>query len=188
MAARFVCARSVVFCQNFWKITQRLPGNWRGGGKRFSGAFRAGAPSPLACLLLACPFFLVPTTSKRLWRRLQRNKNGDSWLLEKLFVLFIQDWKLHAIVDKNLFWKLAREKFNETRQNLGRQQKWKANLQTEVKRPINGAWEQNCSIYSVGYKSSEATWRAASFAFLQRCSCGECETCLILPSDFLSDL
>ena len=41
-----------------------------GGGKRFSGAFRAGASSPLACLLLARPFFLVPTTCKRLLRRL----------------------------------------------------------------------------------------------------------------------
>ena len=36
-----------------------------GGGKRFSWAFRAGTPSPLACLILARPFFLVPTTSKR---------------------------------------------------------------------------------------------------------------------------
>ena len=35
-------------------------------------AFRAGAPSLLACLLLARPFFLVPTTSKRLLRRLGR--------------------------------------------------------------------------------------------------------------------
>ena len=72
--------RSVVFCQNFWQITQRLPGNWRGGGKRFSGAFRAGATSPLACLLLSRPFFLVPTTSKRLLRRLGLmfiQKNGD---------------------------------------------------------------------------------------------------------------
>ena len=64
--------RSVVFCQNFWQITQRLPGNWRGGGKRFSGAFRAGVPSPLACLLLARTFFLLPTTSKRLLRRIRR--------------------------------------------------------------------------------------------------------------------
>ena len=70
LAACFVCARSVVFCQNFWQITQRLPGNWKGGWKRFSGAFRAGALSPLACLLLARPFFLVPTTSKCLLRRL----------------------------------------------------------------------------------------------------------------------
>ena len=30
----------------------------------------SGASSPLACLLLARPFFLVPTTSKRLLRRL----------------------------------------------------------------------------------------------------------------------
>ena len=36
----------------------------------------------------------------------QRNKNGDNWLLEKLFVLFIQDWKLHVIVDNSLFWKV----------------------------------------------------------------------------------
>ena len=39
-------------------------------GKRFSVAFRAGAPSPIACLLLVRPFFLVPTTFKRLLRRL----------------------------------------------------------------------------------------------------------------------
>ena len=32
--------------------------------KRFSGAFRAGAPSPLACLLLAHPFFLCPLLPK----------------------------------------------------------------------------------------------------------------------------
>ena len=32
-------------------------------------AFCAGTPSPLACLLLACPFFLVPSTSKRLLHR-----------------------------------------------------------------------------------------------------------------------
>ena len=68
--ARFVCESSVVFCQNFWQITQRLPGYWRGGGKRFSGAFRADAPSSLACLLLARKFFLAPTTTKRLLRRL----------------------------------------------------------------------------------------------------------------------
>ena len=74
LATRLVCARSVVFCQNFWQITQRLPGNWRGGGKRFSGAFRAGATSPLACLLLARPFFLVPSTSKRLLRRLGQRR------------------------------------------------------------------------------------------------------------------
>ena len=31
-----------------------------GVGNDFPGAFRAGAPSPLACLLLARPFFLSP--------------------------------------------------------------------------------------------------------------------------------
>ena len=40
------------------------------GGRRFSSAFRAGAPSPLAYLALARPFFLAPTTSKRLLSRL----------------------------------------------------------------------------------------------------------------------
>ena len=42
--------------------------------------------------------------TKQLYK--QRNKNGDNWLLEKLFVLFIQDWKLRAIFDNNLFWKV----------------------------------------------------------------------------------
>ena len=39
--------------------------------KRFSGAFRAGAPSPLACLPRARPFSLSSATSKRLLRRLR---------------------------------------------------------------------------------------------------------------------
>ena len=41
---------------------------------------RGETPSPLACLLLACSFFLVPTTSERLLRRLrggQRLKNAE---------------------------------------------------------------------------------------------------------------
>ena len=38
--------------------------------QRFSGAFRAGAPSPLACLPSARPFSLSFTTSKCLLRRL----------------------------------------------------------------------------------------------------------------------
>ena len=42
----------------------RPPGNWRGAGKRFSGAFLAGTPSPLAC------HFLIPTTSKCILCRL----------------------------------------------------------------------------------------------------------------------
>ena len=36
----------------------------------------------------------------------QRNENGDNQLLEKLFVLFVQDWKLNAIIDNNLFRKV----------------------------------------------------------------------------------
>ena len=42
--------------------------------------------------------------TKQLYK--QRNKNCDNWLLEKLIVLFIQDWKLHAIVDNNHLWKV----------------------------------------------------------------------------------
>ena len=37
---------------------------------RLRGRHARGSTSPLACLLLARPFFLVPTTSKRLLRRL----------------------------------------------------------------------------------------------------------------------
>ena len=40
------------------------------GWEMIFGAFRAGAPSPLTCLPHARPFFLAPTTSKRLLRRL----------------------------------------------------------------------------------------------------------------------
>ena len=51
----------------------------------------------------------------RSWNWLMYN-----WLLEKLFVLFIQDWKLNAIVDDNPFWKVqtSEAKFNEKRQTL----------------------------------------------------------------------
>ena len=38
--------------------------------KQFSWAFGVGTPSPLTCLPIAGLFFLVPTTSKRLLRRL----------------------------------------------------------------------------------------------------------------------
>ena len=41
--------------------------------------------------------------TKQLYK--ERKKNGDNWLLEKLLVLFIKDWKLNVIVDNNLFWK-----------------------------------------------------------------------------------
>ena len=41
-----------------------------GAGNNFQGAFRAGTPSLLACLLLSRAFFFVPTTSNHLLRRL----------------------------------------------------------------------------------------------------------------------
>ena len=49
--------------------------------KRFSGAFRAGAQSPLACLPRTRPFSLSLTTSKRLPRRLTPRKLADSTCL-----------------------------------------------------------------------------------------------------------
>ena len=55
-------------------------------------------------------------------------------------------------------WKTAESRF--------RKQKLKTNLHTEEKCRINGAWEQDCSTYSVGYKASEATSRAACFVLL----------------------
>ena len=58
--ALFVCGRSVVFCQKFWQITQRLLADWTGGGERFSWASWAGAPSPLACLSRTPRSFLCP--------------------------------------------------------------------------------------------------------------------------------
>ena len=99
----------------------------------------------------------------------QRSKNGDNRLLEKLSVLFIHDWKLHAIIDKDLFWKVENQQGKiqwKTAESRCRQEKWKTNLQTEEKCRINGAWEQGCSTYSVGYKTSEATSRAACCALL----------------------
>ena len=46
-------------------------GERENGHARGRHARGEGAPSPLACLLLGARFFLVPTTSKRLLRRLQ---------------------------------------------------------------------------------------------------------------------
>ena len=58
LAARLVCARSVVFCHNFWQITQRLPGNWRGGRKRIFGGLSCRSPS---CVSFSrARFFLCP--------------------------------------------------------------------------------------------------------------------------------
>ena len=46
-------------------------------GERENGRARGRhAPSPLACLLLARALFLVPTTSKRLLRRLGNSKRS----------------------------------------------------------------------------------------------------------------
>ena len=47
-----------------------VAGERENGHARGRHARGEGASSPLACLLLARPFFLVPTTSKRLLRRL----------------------------------------------------------------------------------------------------------------------
>ena len=67
-------------------------------GKRFSGAFRAGALSPLACLLLARPFFLVPTTSKCLLRRLHKYANSK-WNFRNLFC-----WRSNLSNDDMIYW------------------------------------------------------------------------------------
>ena len=52
-------------------VGERENGRARGRHAKGEGP-PARAPSPLACLLLARPFFLVPTTSKRLLRRLEK--------------------------------------------------------------------------------------------------------------------
>ena len=60
--------------------------------RQFSWAFRAGTPSPLICLPLVCPFFLVPTTSKRLLRTLGSNYKA---LTGKILVFWTTDkWSL----------------------------------------------------------------------------------------------
>ena len=56
--------------------------------------------------------------------------------------VFFQYWKLHAIVDNNLFWKVENQRGKiqgKTAESRFRQQKWKTNLQTEEKCRINGA-------------------------------------------------
>ena len=61
-------------CKNRSLRSRRLEiaGERENGRARGRHARCEGASSPLACLLLARPFFLVPTTSKRLLRRLQK--------------------------------------------------------------------------------------------------------------------
>ena len=55
------------------EVVGERPGGWgengRAGGRR--------APSPLACLLLARPFFLLPITSKHLLHRLGYSKQSE---------------------------------------------------------------------------------------------------------------
>ena len=57
----------------FWELAcgrLEVVGERENGRVRGRHARGEGAPSPLACLFLARPFFLVFTTSKRLLRRL----------------------------------------------------------------------------------------------------------------------
>ena len=61
--------------------------------KRFSWAFRAGASSPLACFPLTRPFFLAPTTSKGLLRRLIELQQIRS---EHRIQLTVQPYKLRS--------------------------------------------------------------------------------------------
>ena len=99
--------------KNFWQFTQLLPGNWRGGGKRFSGAFRAGAPSPPAFLLLERPFFLVPTTSKRLLRRLscRRSRFVNSAFSNKK-ILFMTNKFKRKCLQKFYVWSKQEKEWN----------------------------------------------------------------------------
>ena len=56
--------------RNGWQV------NGEGAGNDFRGLLcKLSPPSPLACLLLAHPLFLVPTTSKSLLRRLSKDWN-----------------------------------------------------------------------------------------------------------------
>ena len=70
--------KSIVNFQSGWKEIRSLRSRrLEVVGERENG--RAGgrhAPSPLACLLLSRVFFLVPTTSKRLLRRLGNSKRS----------------------------------------------------------------------------------------------------------------
>ena len=87
------------------------------------------------------------------------------WLAWFSLHMFCLNNKIHfslanANNNASFKWKKAESRF--------RQQKWKTNLQTEEKCRINGACrEQDCSqAYSVGYKTSDATSRAACCALL----------------------
>ena len=87
--ARFVCARSIVFCENFWQITQRLPDNCIGDGKRFSWASRAGTPSSLARSVLSCAHYFYACYSViDIINKLNRTIVTQPLLTCALFLLF----------------------------------------------------------------------------------------------------
>ena len=50
--ACFICARSIVLCQTFGQIMQRLPGNWIGEGNGFHGPLGRALPLPSRVSLL----------------------------------------------------------------------------------------------------------------------------------------
>ena len=86
---RFVCARSIVFCENFWQITLRLPGNCTVGGKRFSWASRAGSPSSLARPVLSCAhYFYAGYSVIDIVNKLNRTIATQPLLTCALFLLF----------------------------------------------------------------------------------------------------
>ena len=67
--------------KNLARVAANQQSSWRSSGssgrKRERARARETRP-PLACLLLARPFFLVPTTSKRLLRKLPRKRSWFS--------------------------------------------------------------------------------------------------------------
>ena len=63
--ACFICARSIVFCQNFWRIKQQLPDNWIGEGSDFHGLL--GGHSLFPCVSPSCVhYFQAPATQAKL--------------------------------------------------------------------------------------------------------------------------
>ena len=87
--ARFVRARSIVCCEYFWQITQRLPGNCIGGGKQFSWASRAGTPSSLARHVLSCThYFYAGYSVIDIINKLNRTIATQPLLTCALFLLF----------------------------------------------------------------------------------------------------
>ena len=69
--------KRIVFCQNFWQITQQLPGNWTGAGNDFHGPLRQVLPLP-SHLPHTRLFFLAPITSKHLLHTGFENKPSEN--------------------------------------------------------------------------------------------------------------